>query len=282
LIWCEAQGALARSLALSGQRARQTPQLREAIEISRAALAALTEDVPAQSRLELHLGLGAALLELAEYDKSPDVLEGAAAAYNDALAALSRTEAPAAWAEASFNLGSALLGLAEARRETGPDATRLAAAVAALSGAVDVMTPDEDGDIWVNASMTLADAFGALAEAEKPSVARLGEAIATYRRVLEVIDRVATPITWATASMNLGSTLIRLGELEDKRNNWLAAASAMVPALDIFEAEGANAHADVARRTLKRFHEEWVGLLAPPPSGPVAPPATASHLQQVG
>ena len=36
-----------------------------------------------------------------------------------------------------------------------------------------------------------------------------------------------------------------------------------------------------ARRTLKRFHEEWVGLLAPPPTGPVAPPAT-SHLQQVG
>jgi len=281
LIWCEAQGALARSLALSGQRARQTPQLREAIEVSRAALAALTADVPAQSRLEIHLGLGAALLELAEYDKSPEVLEGAAEAYKDALAALSRTEAPAAWAEASFNLGSALLGLAEARREAGPDATHLAAAVTALSGAVDVMTPDQDGDIWINASMALADAFGALAEAEKPNVARLGEAIATYRRVLEVVDRAATPITWATASMNLGSTLIRLGELEDKRNNWLAAASAMVPALDIFEAEGANAHADVARRTLKRFHEEWVGLLAPPPTGPVAP-AASPHLQQVG
>jgi hypothetical protein len=81
--------------------------------------------------------------------------------------------------------------------------------------------------------------------------------------------------------MNLGSALIRLGEQEDKRNNWLAAAGAMVPALEVFEAEGATAHADLARRTLKRFHEEWVGLLAPQPSAPVAPPA-ASHLQQVG
>ena len=98
---------------------------------------------------------------------------------------------------------------------------------------------------------------------------------------LEVVDRAATPITWATASMNLGSALIRLGEQEDKRNNWLAAAGAMVPALEVFEAEGATAHADLARRTLKRFHEEWVGLLAPQPTGPVAPPA-ASHLQQVG
>ena len=55
----------------------------------------------------------------------------------------------------------------------------------------------------------------------------------------------------------------------------------MVPALEVFEAEGATAHADLARRTLKRFHEEWVGLLAPQPSGPVAPAATP-HLQQVG
>ena len=157
----------------------------------------------------------------------------------------------------------------------------LAAAVAALSGAVDVMTPERDGDIWVNASMTLADALAALAETERPSVDRLHRAIATYRRVLDVVDRVATPITWATASMNLGSTLIQLGEQEDKRNNWLAAAGAMVPALEVFEAEGADAHADVARRTLKRFHEEWVGLLAPPAAGPVAPPATP-HLQQVG
>jgi tetratricopeptide (TPR) repeat protein len=280
-LWCEAQAALARSLALSGQRARQMPQLREAAEIYRLALATASDEVPVPMRHEINLGLGATLLELAEFDKSPEVLEGAAAAYSDALAALSRAEAPAVWAEASFNLGSALLARAEMRHEAGPDVERLAAAVAALSGAVDVMTPERDGNIWVNASTTLADALAALAETEKPSAALLHRAIATYRRVLEVVDRAATPIAWATASMNLGSTLIRLGEQEDKRNNWLAAAGAMVPALEVFEAEGATAHADLVRRTLKRFHEEWVGLLAPQLSGPVAPPAT-SHLQQVG
>ncbi|MFN3746009.1 MAG: hypothetical protein ACK4TL_15015 [Hyphomicrobiaceae bacterium] len=280
-LWCEAQAALARSLALSGQRTRQIPQLREAAEIYRLALATGSDDVPAPMRLEINLGLGATLLELAEFDKSPEVLEGAAAAYSDALAALSRAEAPAVWAEASFNLGSALLARAEMRLEAGPDAERLAAAVAALSDAVDAMTPERDGNIWINASTTLADALAALAETERPSAARLHQAIATYRRVLDVVDRGAKPIAWATASMNLGSALIRLGELEDKRNNWLAAAGAMVPALDIFEAEGAAAHADLARRTLKRFHEEWAGLLAPQPSGPLAPPAT-SRLQQVG
>jgi tetratricopeptide (TPR) repeat protein len=257
------------------------PQFREAAEIYRTALAAATEAVSAQHRLELNLGLGATLLELAEFDKSSAVLEGAVAAYTEALALLSRADAPEIWAEASYNLGSALLALAEARRDAAPDTPRIAAAIAYLSGALDVMTPDRHGDIWVNASMTLADALAALGEAERSNPARLREAIATYQRVLEVVDRAATPITWATASMNLGSTLIRLGEQEDKRNNWLAAAGAMVPALEVFEAEGATAHADLARRTLKRFHEEWVGLLAPPPTGPVAPPA-ASHLQQVG
>jgi tetratricopeptide (TPR) repeat protein len=281
VLWCEAQGALARSLMLSGQRARQMPPIREAVEAYRTALSTATDEVAMQSRLEFNLGLGSALLELAEFDKSPEVVEGAAAAYKDALASLSRDEAPAAWAEASFNLGSALLARAEMRGEAGPDAERLVAAVAALSGAADAMSPERDGEIWVNASLTLADALAALAETERPPLGRLRQAIAAYRRVLEVVNRAATPITWATASMNLGSALIRLGEQEDKRNNWLAAAGAMVPALEIFEAEGATAHADLARRTLKRFHEEWVGLLAPQPTGPVAPPAT-SHLQQVG
>ena len=280
VLWCEAQAGLARSLALSGRRAQQVGPLREAAETYRAALAAATDELAMQSRLEINLGLGAALLELAELDKSPAVIEGAAAAYADALAALSRDEAPAAWAEASYNLGSALLTRADMRGEGGPDIERLTQAVAALGGAVDVMSPERDGEIWVNASLTLADAQAALAETDAQPAARLHQAIAIYRRVLEAVDRAATPITWATASMNLGSALIRLGEREDKRNNWLAAAGAMVPALEVFEAEGAAAHADVARRTLKRFHEEWVGLLAPQPTGPVAPPATP-RFQQV-
>ena len=276
-LWSEAHGALGRSLALSGQRSGQMPALREAVEAYRTALTATHADMPAKSVVDLRLGIGAALLELAEHDKSAAVLEEAVSAYTDALALLSRAERPDVWAEANFNLGSALLALAE----SGRDAPRLQAAVAALGGALEIMTPEGDAQAWTTASMTLADALVALAESEPRGADRLRTAIATYRRVLEVVDRQATPIVWATASMNLGSTLIRLGEHEDKRNNWLAAAGAMVPALEVFEAEGATAHADLARRTLKRFHEEWVGLLAPPAAGPTAP-APSAHLSQVG
>ncbi len=276
-LWCEAHGALARSLALSGQRSRQAPVLREAVEAYRTALRAVADDVPARTVVDLRVGIGAALIELAEYDKSAAVLEEAATAYTHALAQISRTEQPDVWADASFNLGSAQLALAEGSR----DAPRLKGAVEALTGALEVMTPARDAETWTSASMTLADALVALAEVEAPNAERLRVAIATYRRVLEVVDRQAAPIVWATASMNLGSTLIRLGEQEDKRNHWLAAASAMVPALEVFEAEGATAHADLARRTLKRFHEEWVGLLAPPAAGPTTP-APSSHLSQVG
>jgi tetratricopeptide (TPR) repeat protein len=277
VLWGETHGALASSLSLSGQRARQVPMLRESVEAYQTALSAMPDELPARLRIGLQTGIGATLLELAEYDKSADVLEAAAAAYTAVLALLSRAESPQAWADANLNLGSALLALAETSRA--PE--RLQASVDALSGALEVLTAERDTEAWTTATMALADALAALAEAEKPNADRLRRAIATYRRVLEVVDRTAAPISWATASMNLGSTLIRLGELEDKRNNWLAAAGAMVPALEVFETEGAIAHADLARRTLKRFHEEWVGLLAPPLTGPVAPAAT-SHLSQVG
>ena len=276
-LWSEAHGALARSLALSGQRGRQVEMLREGIEAYRTAIGSAPKDFSAEAMVELRLGVGATLLELAEFDKTPAVLEEAASAYGDALAQLSRSEQPEIWANASVNLGSALLSLAEAGR----DAPRLRAAVGALSGALEIMTPESDLETWTTASMTLADALVALGETDGPGADRLRAAIATYKKVLEIVDRQATPIVWATASMNLGSTLIRLGEHEDKRNNWLAAAGAMVPALEVFEAEGATAHADLARRTLKRFHEEWVGMLAPPSTGPTAPPVT-SHLSQVG
>ena len=52
--------------------------------------------------------------------------------------------------------------------------------------------------------------------------------------------------------MNLGTVLIQLGELRDKRRNWLAAAGALVPALEVFEAQG---------RCLRRRH--------PPQSAPI-------------
>jgi tetratricopeptide (TPR) repeat protein len=276
-LWSEAHGALARSLALSGQRGRQAETLREAIDAYRIAITSAPSELPASTMIELRLGSAATLLELAEFDKAPAVLEEAVSTYEEVLAQLPRSEHPELWANASCNLGSALLSLAEANR----DAPRLKAAVAALSGALEVLTPEHDLETWTTASMTLADALVALAEADTSGADRLRAAIATYQKVLEVVDRKATPIVWATASMNLGSTLIRLGEHEDKRNNWLAAAGAMVPALEVFEAEGASAHADLARRTLKRFHEEWVGMLAPPAPGPKAP-APTSHLSKVG
>ena len=277
VLWGETHGALARSLSLSGQRARQVQVLREAVEAYRTALSAVPDELPVRLRIELQTGIGATLLELAEYDKSTDVLEAATASYTAALALLSRDDNPEAWADANLNLGSALLALADTNR----DPRHLKASVEALDGALAVLTAERDAEAWTTATMALADALAALAETETPNVDRLNMAIATYRRVLEVVDRKASPIAWATASMNLGSTLIRLGEQVDKRTNWLAAAGAMVPALDVFEAEGATAHADLARRTLKRFHEEWAGLLAPPASGPVAP-APTSRLSQVG
>ena len=74
---------------------------------------------------------------------------------------------------------------------------------------------------------------------------------------------------WAITRMNLGTVLIRLGERRDKRRHWLAAASAMVPALDVFEREGERDYAELTRRNLRKFHDQWESLLAPPAPAPV-------------
>ena len=57
-VWCEAQAALGRALMLSGQRTRQVPQVREAVEAYRTALDGASDEVATQIRLELNLGLG--------------------------------------------------------------------------------------------------------------------------------------------------------------------------------------------------------------------------------
>ena len=55
----------------------------------------------------------------------------------------------------------------------------------------------------------------------------------------------------------------------------VAAAGALVPALEVFEAQGAQQYADVTRQSLKRFHDSWDSLISPQ-AGEAAQNAEAS------
>jgi tetratricopeptide (TPR) repeat protein len=178
-------------------------------------------------------------------------------AFGNALKVLTRERAPLAWANAQMNLGNALLGLGEQEGRSG----RVEEAVAAYRQSLEVFTRDRDGQAWSLAKMNLANALASLGERDKSAHSRLDEAVAAYREALEVLSREATPMRWAVTQMNLGTVLIRIGERTDRRRNWLAAAAAMVPALEVFETTGAKDYAALTRRNLKRFHEQWDSLI---------------------
>jgi len=205
------------------------------------------------------MGLGAALLGLDEHDSNRELLAQAARAYGEALGLLTRERNSDAWALAQTNLGNALLGLGVAEGMS----ARLEDAVAAYRQALKVYTREEAPEQWALVHLNLGNALASLGDRDAAATSRHEEAVAAYTSAVEVFTRDATPLRWAITQMNLGTALIRLGERGEKRHHWLAAAAAMVPALEVFELEGANDYADLTRRNLRKFHAQWEQLIGP-------------------
>lgn len=279
-VWAETQLRLGRCLTIIGERESALPLLRDAAQAFRDALKEITPSQNPTDHTAAQMGLGSVLLTIEEREGGLPLIEEAAEAYADALLTVNREIEPQLWAEAQLNSGLALLGIGE---QTG-QATRLENAVAAFRHALEGYTRQDSPQKWALSQMNLGNALAALAE-HTPAAAtdRLAEAIASYTAALEVFRRETEPLKWAITQMNLGTALIRLGEHKDKRRYWLAAAGSLVPALEVFEAERADAYADVTRRSLKRFHESWEALItAPGGDVPASGPGTPRHLSKAG
>ena len=160
---------------------------------------------------------------------------------------------------ASQGLGNALLAIADHE----PSKALFEQASIAFRTALDVLSREKDPRIWALARVGLGNALASMCEVEQASALTLEQAAVAYRGALEVFTRENDPMQWAITRLNMSTVLIRLGELKDRRENWLAAAAAIVPALEVFEAHGATAQAEAARRTLKMLHSRW-NLLEPP------------------
>lgn len=275
--WAEAQLRLGRCLAIIGEREDSAVQMREAAQAFRDALKEISATRRPADHALAQMGLGNVLLSIEEREGGLPLLEEAASAYTAALDTINRDAEPQIWADAQLNCGLALLGIGE-QTSNGP---RLQAAVAAFQSALGAYTRTVAPQKWALSQMNLGNALAALAE-RSPAAAtdRLGEAIASYTAALEEFRRDSEPLKWAITQMNLGTALIRLGDHKDKRRHWLAAAGALVPALEVFEAERADAYADVTRRSLKRFHESWEALIAAPTTTSEAP--KPRHLSKAG
>ncbi|MFM9940751.1 MAG: hypothetical protein ACKVP7_14805 [Hyphomicrobiaceae bacterium] len=259
--WADAQLRLGRCLAIVGEREGSAPMLRDAAQAFRDALKEIRAVRNPADHALAQMGLGNVLLSLEEREGGLPLMEEAAESYAAALTTIQREAEPQVWADAQLNGGLALLGIGE---QTG-SAPRLEAAVKSFSAALEAYTRQVAPQKWALTQMNLGNALAALAErTPEAATTRLAEAIVSYTAALEEFRRDSEPLKWAITQMNLGTALIRLGDHKDKRRHWLAAAGALVPALEVFEAERADAYADVTRRSLKRFHESWEALIAAP------------------
>lgn len=256
----KARLSLAKAMARQGERDGSVETLKLAAQAFREAVAAFSVEKMPSDHANVQLSLGGVLLALEERGGGTALLTEAAEAYRTAIGLMDSESDGERWGEAQMNLGLALLGLGE---QAGTVA-QLEEAVGAFRAALEATPRVKAPRRWALTQMNLGNALAALGDRQEQGIALLEEAIAAYNQALEELLREAEPLKWAITQMNLGTALIRLGERQDRRRHWLAAAAALVPALEVFEEQGADGLADMTRRNLKRFQESWDSFLAPP------------------
>jgi len=255
--WALAQLQLGHVRFAIAERDNSMQGFADAGESYRQALLELSAERGPLDWALANAGLGKALLaqedSLASSKDRALLLGEAVAACEAALKILAFEEAPADWAEAQLTLGNALLGIGETERSD----RHLDAALTAFQQALRVPGRAGRPAPGLAAKLGLANALALLGEHQPHKPERLIEARAAYADALGGISRDTSPMQWAIAQLNLGTVLMRLGEQGDQRQNWLAAAAAMAPALDVFEANGAHDYADLTRRNLHRLRGGW-------------------------
>lgn len=260
--------SLAKAMARQGERDGSVETLKHAAQAFRDASAAIAAEKLSTDTLDIQLSLGSVLLAIEERAGGVELLREAADAYRSALAQMDAEIDSERWGEAQMSLGLALLGLGE---QAG-SAQQLEEATQAFRAAIEATPRVKAPRRWALTQMNLGNALAALGDRDGSGTSLLDEAIAVYNLALEELLPEAEPLKWAITQMNLGTALIRLGERADRRRHWLTAAAALVPALEVFEQQGADELAEMARRNLRRFQESWDSILAPPGT----PAATAA------
>lgn len=150
-----------------------------------------------------------------------------------------------------------------AQADRGGDAAMPSDAVSAFRRALSVLTREEEPALWAEAQIGLGSALALLGASEEgpQGLVRLQEAAAAYQAALAVLSREATPLRWALTQVKLGGVLVRSGERSDQPRFWVAAATALFNALEVFEAEGAAQHADMTRLSLRQFQHRLPAAL---------------------
>ena len=247
----------------------------------------LLREVRSQLRDERRRSEGR-LAEEMETLKASMIAEAEAAARLGELA-LARCEFEAAaelFAEAAGNLPTRETALeleyrqrqAEAlaaKAEMTGDARTLVAAAGAFRAAAKLIDKAAEPQVWARVQVGLGDmlmALGSRSDAGATgSHVELEQAALAYEAAIAVIDRAAHPMRWALVQLSRAVALIEIGNRVDRDRHWLAAATALMPALEVFEARGAADLAEAARAKLRMV----AGALQPVPAARALPARSA-------
>lgn len=147
---------------------------------------------------------------------------------------------------------------------------QLSEAVSAWRAALSMMDRNREPRRIAAILTSLGDAIYRLSERfenrDENNEFRIDEAAHAYGEAAALLDSRSAPLDWALAQLGRGSCLLRIAERDGKDRFWLEAATALVPALEVLEAEGLGEVGRQARESLRSFHANWSRLLEKPAS----------------
>ena len=125
------------------------------------------------------------------------------------------------------------------------------AAVIAFRSCRRLLQADTDMRTRVRINVGLGDMLVALGSRQMQETLELEEAVGVYADAVAVIDRTSKPMQWALVQLSHAAALIDIGLRRDREHFWKLAATALMPALDVFESRGAADLAEAARAKLR-------------------------------
>lgn len=138
-----------------------------------------------------------------------------------------------------------------AKAETAGDLHTIEAAAQAFRKCRSLIAADTESRTKVRINVGLGDMLMACGARRPTETIALDEAVAAFSDAITAIDRAAKPMQWALVQLSHAAALIELGQRSDRDQRWKAAASALMPALELFESRGASDLAEAARAKLR-------------------------------
>jgi hypothetical protein len=211
----KARNNLANTLTMIGARTGDAVMLREAVELYQPAIDRFEEEQDVRLWAAAYTNFGKTLLALGEVENAPDTLNMAGRAFEAALSVTDREQAPLIWGAAQNNIGNVYHALGLRSLDANVAAGRHLQAVVAYRLALQELTRETVPLQWASVQNNIANTYQALALRQRDPAQMgfyLGEAAEAQRAALAEMTRERAPQMWATAQVNLGRTLMMIGQ----------------------------------------------------------------------